>query len=458
MKSRKSLWIINGFALLHAATALLCRIVGVDDSLILTLMTMLMTVWLCLVRGFSPEITAACVILVNVMGFLLGTFCAKLLNLMNASYLIAYPISTLLTTEILGWSIVLLTRLFHASGDRVSSRTSLRWIISAFLLIIVFRFGFVESLSYFYETTEVFLDTVVGLLSNVPALLVVICANIIYIRYIRRWRGRNVMIWKIAVFIVYVFAITLLVSLMDVYDFPFILRRGPVSFRELSGVFMLALILQLTVYSIVYIINYATTADRAREEARVRAQEVQFQYVKLKQQISPHFFFNCLNSLDCLVCDGKTELASEYIHKLAGIYRYMLGRGEEELVRLRDEMTFVGMYVDLMRLRYGSGLVIRTDMGEADLGRMVVPCSVQLLIENAVKHNAVSEETPMEVDITAGGDRITVRNALRPRLTPSSEGSGHGLTYITKIYENLCDRPVEIRRTDTEYIVSLPLI
>ncbi|MCD8312826.1 MAG: histidine kinase [Bacteroidales bacterium] len=455
-KVSKSAWIINGFALLHAVTTIVCRLIGVDDSLVLTLMTMLMTVLLCLVRGCSPEISAACVILVNVLGLILGTYIAKLLFLMTVSQLVTYSLSTFLTTEILGWSIVLLTKLFRASGSKINWSTSVKWLTTAFVVIIVLRFGYVESFSYFYDSTEVFIDSITGLLSNILAMLVTICANIVYVRGIGNWHASQV--WKVPVLILFIVAISMTVTLMDVYNVPTVIHRGPVDTREFFGIFMLALILELTVYSIVYIINYALAADRAREEARLRAQEVQFQYTKLKTQISPHFFFNSLNSLDCLVCDGKDSLASEYIHKLAGIYRYMLVRGEEEFVKLRDEMTFVDMYVDLMGLRYGTGLVVRTSIGEEVMGRLVVPCAVQLLIENAVKHNVVSEDEPMEVEISAEGDAITVRNALRPRLTPSNEGGGHGLTYIRKLYESLSDRPVLIRQTDTEYIVTLPLI
>ncbi len=457
MKPSKSTWIINGFALLHAVTAVVCRLIGVDDSLILTLMTMLMAVWLCLGRGYSLEITAACVILVNVVGYLLGTGGARLLNLMNASRLLTYPISTFVTTELLGWGIVLLTRLFRASCSPAAWRSSIRWVAVAFVLIIILRFGFVESIPYIYGSSDGFIDTVTGLFSNISVLLLIICANIIYARFVHRWHFKNDRIYKVLILIAYSFVLTLLVSLLDVYNFPFLGHDGPLSLREFAGVFMLALIVHLTVYSVIYIISYAISAGREREEARMRAQEVQFQYVKLKQQISPHFFFNSLNSLDCLVCEGHGMLASEYIHKLAGIYRYMLGRGEEELVKLREEMTFVDMYVDMMKLRYGRGLVVRTDIGEEAMGRMVVPCSVQLLIENAVKHNIVSEEDPMTVDVVSSADSIAVSNRLKLRLTPSSEG-GHGLTYVTKIYENLCDRPVLIRQTGGNYVVTLPLI
>ncbi len=455
MKIGKSTWIINGFALLHAATAAVCRVVGVDDSLPLTLMTMLMTVWLCQLRGYSLEITAACAILVNVAGFLLGIGAARLMGLLGISRFVVYPVATFVTTEILGWAIVLLTRLFHVPRSAGGWRASVKWLTLAFLAIIVLRFGFVEAFPYLYGSSAGFLRTAAALFGNASALLVVILADLLYVRYVRRWReGRWV---KLLVFILCMVGVAAVAAVMVVFNFPFVERRAAAGAREWTGMWMLAVVLVLTVYCVVYLIDYALTADRAKEEARRRAGEAQFRYVKLKQQVSPHFFFNSLNSLDCLVCEGRTELASEYIHKLAGIYRYMLGRGEEELVRLRDEMTFVGMYVDMMGLRYGSGLEVRIEIGEEMMGRMVVPCAVQLLIENAVKHNVVSEEEPMRVEVVADGEGIMVRNALRPRLTASSEGSGHGLAYIREIYGNL-GREVVIRKTETEYVVTLPLI
>ena len=114
----------------------------------------------------------------------------------------------------------------------------------------------------------------------------------------------------------------------------------------------MAFIAEVMIYSVIYMIEYAITARRNAEKEKNRADLAKFQYLNLKQQVNPHFLFNSLNILDALVLDGRDREASEYIHKLAGIYRYMLRNEEEGTVTLRDEMTYVEMYRDLLKVRF----------------------------------------------------------------------------------------------------------
>ena len=204
-------------------------------------------------------------------------------------------------------------------------------------------------------------------------------------------------------------------------------------------------------------IEYAITARRNAESEKDRADLAKFQYLNLKQQVNPHFLFNSLNILDALVLDGKDREASTYIHKLAGIYRYMLKNEEETTVSLRDEMTYVEMYCDLLKVRFQEGFNLLTDIPEEDMARFVIPCSVQLLIENATKHDAVSPERPLNVSITSDGDSITVTNNLIPRVT-RSQSSGLGLNYIRKQYMERSGKGIEIEKTEGAYTVKLPLL
>ena len=183
----------------------------------------------------------------------------------------------------------------------------------------------------------------------------------------------------------------------------------------------------------------------------------QFRYMKLKQQVNPHFLFNSLNILDCLVCEQRTEQASAYIHKLAGIYRYMLQNEEETLVRLREEMAFVGMYVDLLQVRFPEGFRVETDIPDEAMNRHVLPCSVQLLIENAIKHNSVGADRPLVIRIVAGAGAVTVSNNLQLKVSGTTS-TRVGLNYIRQQYLDLSGIPIGIRRTDTEYCVTLPLL
>lgn len=184
----------------------------------------------------------------------------------------------------------------------------------------------------------------------------------------------------------------------------------------------------------------------------------QYRYVKLKHQVNPHFLFNSLNILDCLVCEQKTEQASTYIHKLAGIYRYMLKSEEEEAVPLREELVFVGLYVDLLKVRFPEGFDVKVNVPPELLGRAVLPCSIQLLIENAIKHNAVnSSGNPLRIEIHAEGDTVRVTNNIVPKVT-TSPSTGLGLKYIRQLYLDLSGKTVEIEHGQQEYHVVLPLL
>lgn len=215
-------------------------------------------------------------------------------------------------------------------------------------------------------------------------------------------------------------------------------------------------------FSCICLICVATYAMRYRsiaDKAKITSNLAQYRYMSLKQQVNPHFLFNSLNSLDCLIQENATEDASRYTHKLADIYRYMLRSGDETLLPLRDEMSFVGKYTDMLRLRFAEGFEIEIDIPDEDLKRKVVPCSIQLLVENATKHNAVSPSNPLHISIRSDGDSITVTNRLIPKIGNStSPSTGLGLKYIRTRYEDLSARKITVRKTDDEYFVQLPLL
>ena len=183
----------------------------------------------------------------------------------------------------------------------------------------------------------------------------------------------------------------------------------------------------------------------------------QYRYLKLKRQVNPHFLFNSLNILDCLICEEQTEKASTYTHKLAGIYRYMIKSEDEEVVTLRDELTFAQLYIDLLKVRFPEGFDVIIDVPEDKMARFVPPCSIQLLIENATKHNAVNTETPLIVHVTAEGEQVMVSNNIVPKVT-QSQSTGLGQKYIRQLYMDMSGKSIDIRHTENEYCVTLPLL
>ena len=127
-------------------------------------------------------------------------------------------------------------------------------------------------------------------------------------------------------------------------------------------------------------------------------------------------------------------------------------------MKLREEMEFVQKYVDLLQVRWPEGLEVETAIPEELMALQVVPCAVQLLIENATKHNAVMPDRPLKIRISADVDGITVTNVRIPKVGKEPDSTGLGLKYIRKQYEDLAHRGVEIVETADNYSVKLPLI
>lgn len=203
-----------------------------------------------------------------------------------------------------------------------------------------------------------------------------------------------------------------------------------------------------------YAVRYGREAVAEREKANL----AQYRYMMLKQQVNPHFLFNSLNILDYMVLENETAQASGYIHKLADVYRYMIRNDEETLVSLGEELGFIKEYVDLLKVRFGDAVSVDIDIPEQLLSRKVVPCSLQVLIENATKHNSLSSTDPLKVRIFTEADSLTVVNELHPKLGQVAPSTGLGLKYIRRQYADLSGRDVVVLKTDGEFRVTIPIL
>jgi LytS/YehU family sensor histidine kinase len=196
--------------------------------------------------------------------------------------------------------------------------------------------------------------------------------------------------------------------------------------------------------------------QRLREE-REQKHRSEYQYERLKQQINPHFLFNSLGILDYLVQEQETERASAFIHKLAGIYRYMLSNDQKPLVKLSEELDFTNKYIDLLKERFTDGMNIIVDIPAQLLEIDVVPCALQLLVENATKHNIVSVELPLTIEIFTDNEWIIVKNNLQLR-THGQPSTHLGLENIHRQYLDITGRGIVVEKSSTEFIVKLPII
>ena len=453
----KPLWIIHSFALMHAAVALGCRFAGIEDELLLTLLTMAMSLLVCFRKNLSIEFTAAVVIIANILGYLLGTVIADIMALFIKNPYLVPAVSTFLTTEILGWSIVGTSKLFprknSASGSLSSS--SLKYILLAAGGIFILRLAIIFVYSQNPDGAGAAYALSSKVLSNSIGIIVLICLNILYIRYLRNKYQKSADWNKHISIIGFMAGCAVIETIITDSGLPF--RLNPDFFKDFPLLFLISLLAQICIYSIVYIINYAVTAKIEMHAEREKAHTAQYRYMKLKGQVNPHFLFNSLNILDCLVCEEKTEEASTYIHKLAGIYRYMIKSEDEEIVPLRDELSFVKQYVDLLKLRFPEGFEVEINAPENVMSRYVLPCSIQLLIENATKHNAVTAEKSLRIKIDIDDQVVRVSNNMIPKVT-RIESTGLGQKYIRQQYMDLSGKTIEIENNTETYSVTLPLL
>ncbi len=196
-------------------------------------------------------------------------------------------------------------------------------------------------------------------------------------------------------------------------------------------------------------------SEKEREEL-LRA-SMTAQYNSLKQQIQPHFLFNSLNSLSSLIALDPAK-AETFVEEMSQVYRYILQKNQEELIPLRQELEFIRSYLHLLKTRFGEGLQVVIDVPPEAETRLVPPLTLQLLVENAVKHNEISAANPLTLRIfSAESERLTVSNNLQRRAV-SAPSAKVGLANIIARYRLLNFPYVEVRETAGEFAVILPLI
>jgi hypothetical protein len=204
----------------------------------------------------------------------------------------------------------------------------------------------------------------------------------------------------------------------------------------------------------------------AWREATVRAERLEKESAvarldSLRRQVDPHFLFNSLNALTSLV-EEEPQRAVRFIRQLSSVYRYVLESQTQELVPLSEELAFAEAYVFLQKTRLDEALQVELGLPPAAAlaGLYLPPLALQLLLENALKHNTAYQASPLHlrvaVDVAAA--TLTVRNTLRPRRLPAGEASGRGLANLRARYAFLTPRPVGAGPVGEEFVVTLPLL
>ncbi|MEM6516353.1 MAG: histidine kinase [Bacteroidota bacterium] len=179
-------------------------------------------------------------------------------------------------------------------------------------------------------------------------------------------------------------------------------------------------------------------------------------YQSLKSQISPHFLFNSLNTLTSLMYEDR-DLASDFVSRLASCYRYILDNREKDLIALEKELQFLDSFIFMMKVRHQSAILISIDVDSSKQRLFIPTLSIQMLVENALKHNFYSKEHPIAINIFNENGYLIIENNLRKR-PDSQESTGLGLPNIKKRYRFYTENQVVINETEYYFRVEIPLI
>jgi len=195
--------------------------------------------------------------------------------------------------------------------------------------------------------------------------------------------------------------------------------------------------------------------DALKREQMFREESLIFQNETLKSQVNPHFLFNSLNTVSSLIQSdpGKAE---EFINNLSSVYRYILENGKKDKVLLQSELDFMARYFDLHRVRDEEKIVLSIDYTGAD-SYQILPVSLQILLENAIKHNTATRENPLKISVYFEGQYIVVKNNIQKKAS-QLKSTGIGLKNLSERVRLISGKSLIIEETNDFFIVKLPLL
>jgi two-component system, LytTR family, sensor kinase len=189
---------------------------------------------------------------------------------------------------------------------------------------------------------------------------------------------------------------------------------------------------------------------------RLEKEKTQVQFDNLKNQLNPHFLFNALTSLNSLIFENQ-GLASQFLQHLSKVYRYVLQNKDKNFVTVQTELDFIQNYVFLLRTRFEAALTITFRVDDPSKDKAIVPVTLQILIENALKHNVADKDRPLSIRIETNDDYLVVSNNLQVRKLVETSNK-QGLGNLKSLYAFLTDKPVKIEMTEGQFSVSVPLV
>jgi len=327
------------------------------------------------------------------------------------------------------------------------------WLLITVAIVTGIAFPFI----FFGETIEKFMRwPIINAVIGISIASILLIGNMaIFYRFKRKegHDGRTEIFKRVFYHILYTVGIGALVNsiLIGIGLNTFSLQ----SFLVSSIGYLLLSALFIGIYEAAY---YMTALGKSlKMQEQLKRQNVESQLEILKNQVKPHFLFNSLNTLTSLIPE-EPDLAVDYVQKLSKVYRYILEIKDKKLIPLQEELDCIKAYLFMLKIRFGENLQTKIDEAGLDFNDHIVPLSLQLLVENAVKHNIISNKKPLLIKIHKGGnDSLMVSNNLQKKdqIMPST---GTGLANIKSRYEILSKKEVEVIVTENDFTVALPLV
>lgn len=222
--------------------------------------------------------------------------------------------------------------------------------------------------------------------------------------------------------------------------------------RTAADVFCVVAI--MCIYESVYFMH--ALKDSVEEKEMLKRESLHAQLDALRTQVNPHFLFNNLNTLSSLIPENPGH-AVDFVQQLSKVYRHILEVKDEECILLKEELDVLNAYRFLLKTRFGNNLDVEIDIPEEKLRQKIVPLSLQILMENAIKHNIVSSDKPLHIHVYADNGSLVLSNNLQVKKQVS-ESTGIGLENIRNRYKLLGDKEVKVTESETSFAVSIPLI
>ncbi len=196
---------------------------------------------------------------------------------------------------------------------------------------------------------------------------------------------------------------------------------------------------------------------RLRKFDRLQKEKIEFQFETLKSQVNPHFLFNSFNTLISVI-ENSPKQAVEYVERLSEFFRNLVNYRDKNLISVREELSLLNNYLFIQKKRFGTNLILEIELDQnIRNNKSIPPMTLQLLAENAIKHNAVSKETPLIIKITSTKNHLTISNNLNAKIKEESS-AGFGLHNIRSMYQLLSDEKIEILKTENNFTVIIPLL